>query len=136
MVSGLAFMLTAGGLITTVTVVVAVAVPTRPVAVIVYIVVSKGVTVTDPFSSTIPISGSITQDTEFSELQTSVAEPPVCIASGSAIILTAGGTATVTTTLAVSVSKRPVAVIVYTVVSEGVTVTDPFKSTIPISGFI
>ena len=55
-----------------VTVALAVVVPPKPVAVMVYVVVSVGETIVDPLRATLPIPGSITQVSAFVEVHDKV----------------------------------------------------------------
>ena len=54
-----------------------VAVPPEPVAVMVYVVVSVGDTVMDPFISTLPIPGSMTQESALVDVHVSVVDSPI-----------------------------------------------------------
>jgi len=86
---GFAEMLTVGFLFT-VTVVLAVPVPAGPVTVIVYVVVSEGLTVTDPLVATAPMPWSMVALAASVEVQDSVALSSSLIVEGVAWMLTVG----------------------------------------------
>ena len=83
--SGLAVKLTLG---ITVTVTSSVNVPSGPVAVIIYVVVSAGDTVIDPLTSTLPIPGAISQVSICFEYQERVVPSPNLTVSGAALMCT------------------------------------------------
>ena len=66
-----------GGLLRMVTVAFALAVPARPMTVIVYVVVSLGETICDPVTSTSPISWLMDAESAFIELQVRVDSFPI-----------------------------------------------------------
>ena len=68
-----------------------VALPPRPEAVIVYVVVSEGDTERKPLTSTLPIPESMTQESECVEFHERVHDWPSKMVSGSADISTVGG---------------------------------------------
>jgi hypothetical protein len=73
--SGVAVKDTVGtGIGVTVTVTLLLAVPPGPVAMMVYVVVSAGITIKDPFNSTIPISGVISQESAYVDVHDNVTE--------------------------------------------------------------
>ena len=113
-----------------------VALPPGPKAVIVYVVVSEGDTVTKPLTSTLPIPESMTQESEFVEVHDRVHDSPNTMVSGSTDISTVGGYSTVTVTLAEVLPPAPEAVIVYVVLPSGDTIVDPFRATLPMPGWI
>lgn len=113
------------------TVALSAAVPPGPVTVMVYAVVTEGETLVDPVRGTVPTPWSILALVASVELHESVAESPDMIVSGDAVILTVGGSFTVTVTLSVAVPPRPEAVIVYVVVIAGETRREPFTATSP-----
>ena len=95
------------------TVALAVVIPPGPVAVIVYVVVSDGVTVVEPLKATEPIPWSMEQVSASVALQVKTEEFPSCTMVGLALIDTVGaGSVTVMVTLAVAVPPSPVAVMV------------------------
>ena len=94
--------------------------------------VSIGDTVVDPLGATLPMPGSITQESALVVVHVNVDVWPGSRISGLALISIVG--ATVTITLAIVVPPDPIAVIVYVVVSVGDTSIDPYDSTSPILG--
>jgi hypothetical protein len=94
--------------------------------------VEAGVTLCDPFAPTDPMPWSMLTVSAFEDVQVSVEELPAAMACGSAEMLTVGSPFTVTTTLLVAVPPEPFTVIVYVVVTAGLTIVDPFTSTVPI----
>lgn len=132
MVCGSALKVISGWGTTTVTTAWAVAVPLKPVAVMVYVVVTIGDTEIEPLDATSPMPLSILMVSASVELQVNVLDSPVITDCGSATRLTVGGGTTVTITCAVFVPPLPVAVIVYVVVAEGVTSKEPLTETVPI----
>ncbi|WP_288114386.1 hypothetical protein, partial [Herbaspirillum sp.] len=113
-------------------------VPPGPVAVRMYSTVSVSDTVTEPFGSTLPISGSITHESAYAvfHVRTDV-PPPAGSVAGSALISAEGAWETVCiVTEAAEVPPGPVAVRMYSTVSVSDTVTEPFGSTLPIPGSI
>ena len=128
---GSAEMLTVGSSLT-VTVTLSVLDPYVFVAVIVYVVVTLGVTLVDPFTSTGPIPWSMLTLSAAVEVHVRVDVDPALIAEGSAEILTVGSVFTVTVTLLVTDPNVFVAVTVYVVVALGVTLVVPLSATDPI----
>ena len=84
-------MATAGGGMMTVTVTLSVVLPPGPVAVRVYVVVSSGETVREPFGSTSPIPGSMLTLSALMVDQLSVLDSPRVMVDGSAEKVTSGG---------------------------------------------
>ena len=82
--------LTTAGAALTVTPALAVAVPPRPVAVMVYVVVLLGVTTVEPWVVTEPTPGAIASSVALRELQVSVDEFPVVMELGLAESVTVG----------------------------------------------
>jgi hypothetical protein len=74
----------------TVMVILSIAIPPNPVAVMLKVVVSVGDIWTEPFGATLPIPGSRKQDSAEVELQVRVDDSPATIISGSAAIVTVG----------------------------------------------
>ena len=124
-------MLTVGSSLT-VTVTLSVLDPYVFVAVIVYVVVTLGVTPVDPFTATDPIPWSMLTLSAAVEVHVRVDVDPALIAEGSAVILTVGSVFTVTVTLLVTDPNVFVAVTVYVVVALGVTLVVPLSATDPI----
>ena len=75
----------------TMTCIASVAVPPGPVAVMVYSTVSVGETMVEPFAPTLPMPGSITQESASVEPHVSVDDSPTRIVPGSALMVTVGG---------------------------------------------
>jgi hypothetical protein len=112
------------------------------VAVIKYAVVPVGLTSLLPVFATFPMPGLIVTDEALETFQLSIAEPPILIAAGLAVKELITGTperagvsvgdespaeATITRTVAVLLPPGPVAVKVYTVVEDGVTLRSPLR---------
>jgi len=93
-------------------VVLSVADPPGPSTVMVYVVVTEGVTVVEPFTLTVPMPWSMLAEMALVDVQVRVAVPPVPISLGSAVILTEGPWFTFTVMLSVAVPPEPVTVIV------------------------
>ena len=74
----------------TVTRAVAFAEPPGPLAVIVYVVESEGVTLVEPSALTVPTSGAMVSCVAFVEVQLSVEESPLLMEPGSAESETVG----------------------------------------------
>ena len=105
------------------------------VAVIVYVVVTRGVTLlVPPGTVTVPIALSIDRDVAPVELQVSVEAEPSLMVAGLAVKVTVGIEApTVTVANAVLLPTAFVAVIVYVVDTTGVTLlVPPGTVTVPI----
>jgi len=82
----------------TVTVTLSVSVPLALLAVIVYVVVTTGVTTSDPFKSTVPIPWSMLTPVAFVLVHLNVDEEPWLTALGSAVNATVGSPFTVIVT--------------------------------------
>jgi len=98
------------------------------------VVVTVGVTITDPFAGRDPTPLSIVTPVALVVDQFRVAEPPaVVIVEGVAVKLLIVGAAAFTVTVVVAVAVPPVevAVRVYVVVTVGVTVVDPLAGKEP-----
>ena len=121
--------MTGGGTTTTITL--AVAVPPKPTVVIVYAVVDAGVISTDPLTGTTPTPWSISHVSAFVVFHVNVEDWPAGILTGDAVSVTVGGGTTIKVTLAVVVPPKPTAVIMYVVVTAGVTTKEPVTGTEP-----
>jgi hypothetical protein len=111
MLFGLADMLTFGSWFT-VTVTLAESVPPRPVTLIVYVVVTAGVTEVDELTSTLPMPLSILAVSALVDVHVRVVDVPSLMGFGAAEMLTVGFGYTVTVTLSVALPNALVAVIV------------------------
>jgi hypothetical protein len=104
-----------------------------PAAVRVYCVVFVGLTVVDPEAETIPTPWSIETVLAFVVVHVKVEEFPAVMVAGEAESVAVGADiCTVTVAIEVTEPLLPVAVRVYCVVAEGVTVVDPDAATVPI----
>jgi len=111
MLFGLADMLTFGSWCT-VMATLSSAVPPEPVTVMVYVVVTAGETVVEPFTATLPMPWSMLAEAASVEVQVSVADAPSVISVESADMVTVGTGYTVTVTLSVAEPYAFVAVMV------------------------
>ena len=127
---GSAWMLT-GGREFTVTVTLPVAEPPSPFTVMIYVVVTEGITLTEPFTSTVPMPLLMLAVSASLEVQVSTEDPPSFMVSGAADMLTPGPWDTRIVAVSVTTPPSPIAVMVYVVVTAGDTFFHPSRVTSP-----
>jgi len=127
---GLADMLTVGRELT-VTVALEVAVPPEPFTVMIYVVVTDGVTLTEPFASTVPMPLLMLAVSASLEVQLSTEDPPSLMVSGDADMLTVGPWDTIIVAVSVTTPPSPIALMVYVVVTAGDTFFHPSSASSP-----